>query len=226
MRWLLKGSQLNGKTLERLQVAEPALRRSVGDPLWEMLALLGKGRGLVDSFALNLGMGGIPGIAMNSRKAMNALCNCPDWHHLGYVLALLGSHDRSLQTYRTWLRKHFSRYLILLCLGEPLCFARNELFELLNGLREQERLGPIDDWPSDLAAFEQARESVMAHVRSMQACGWIGGGDLRSWTFVGYYLNSSSAQRQDPEGLARRVAVALQQHERHHFGFCQPRTAA
>jgi hypothetical protein len=166
----------------------------------------------------------------HSSFLMRRLFGCPDWNNLGCVLALLGSKSKQFKSHRHWLRTHFLNYLLLVCMAEPMCFVREPLYELLNELYRRGLFEPIDDWPPDFAAFEQACVAFNRYADWLRGHGWIAGWDLHACTLLQLYRPDQEMLQQEaltlarppppvepPSWIARKVEAALEGHRRDRF---------
>jgi hypothetical protein len=216
--------------LNELLVDFPSLQLVLNDPLWVVLSRLWDMRRHTDHLAQSLYLENGYRLPPLAPVLMRRLCVCPDWHNLGCVLALLGSTCRQFKAHRHWLRTHFLNYLLLVCMTEPGCFVREPLYELLNELYRRGLFEPIDDWPPDFAAFEQACVAFNRYADWLRYRGWISGWDLYACTLVqhcwpdeAWHLQNASAlvgppapfKRSTPQ--AKWVEAALKGHRRDRF---------
>lgn len=227
---LLTGSELRETCLKELLVDFPSLYSVLNDPLWVVLSRLWDKRRATDHLAQTLHLENGYMLPAHSSFLMRRLCVCPDWHNLGCVLALLGSTSRQFKAHRHWLRTHFLNYLLLVCMTEPGCFVRQPLYELLNELYRRGLFEPIDDWPPDFAAFEQACVAFNRYADWLRYRGWISGWDLYACALVQRCWPDEAWQRQNALALvgppapfkrstpqAKWVEAALKGHRRDRF---------
>lgn len=232
---LLTGSELRAACLNELLADFPALQAVMRDPLWDVLRTLRDEHRHTDTWAQTLRLENGHLLPEQGAFVMRRLCACPDWHNLGYVLALLGSTSMRLAPHRRWLRTRFLTYLILVCMAEPCCFVREPLYELLNDLYVRGFFEAIDDWPSDFATFARACEATNRYGEWMCRCGWISGWDLYACTLLQLYrpddavlqrsasvLVGSSVPVELPSRVARKVEQLLEQHRYYQFAIGAP----
>jgi hypothetical protein len=214
----LNGSTLRQPWLDRLFADFPPLLQTWNDPLWRVLEMLWGQRCCTDSLALSLRLNGMPGLPAHGAAAMRRLCACPDWHNLGYALALLGSQSPRLAPYRHWLRAHFLTFLLLLSIAEPLCHVRGRLYLLLDALLERGALATVDDWPVNGDELESACQQLKEQGATLQIGAGLDGWDIRQCTLMSLSLGQSG---QSPlvQDLAGRADAALQRHAQDHFSF-------
>ncbi|HDS1776881.1 TPA: hypothetical protein QEM49_001363 [Pseudomonas putida] len=166
---------------------------------------------------------------MQDATCMRRLCTCADWRNLGFALAVLGSKSNQHGGRRRWLGRHFSAFFLLICVAQPYCFIRGDLYQLLSDLFERSCLSVIEAWPEDQSAFQADCQTVQNLGQALQNRGWIHLWDLHACTFV--YLCWLSCARswitpdvldsQEPllTSLARRTEKALQHHQHFDFAF-------
>ncbi|MGE8328661.1 hypothetical protein [Pseudomonas urmiensis] len=223
-----KGALPQGRFLNEWQTVIPALQDVVIDPLWDVLETLSDKRRHTDSHALSLHLGSGYVFPNPAPVLMRRLCECPDWHNLGCVIAIMGSTDWRLRPQRRWCSLHFLIYLALICQGEPCCGARQPLYKLLDALHERHFFEPIVGWPHEFAGFEQlgdGLDQVAAVLRDLQCFErW----DLSGCTAVHLLLSraqpesspthwSQLARDVVPSVLLRQVANVLKRHQRNRF---------
>lgn len=227
---LLTGSELRKTCLNELLVDFPSLHSVLNDPLWIVLSRLWDKRRATDHLAQSLHLENGYRLPALAPVLMRRLCVCPDWRNLGYVLVLLGSTSRQFTSHRSWLCAHFLNYLLLVCMTEPGCFVREPLYELLNELYRRGLFEPIDDWPPDFAAFEQACVAFNRYGDWLHYRGWISGWDLYACTLVQHCWPDEAWPRQNVSALvgppapfkrstrqAKWVVAALKGHRRDRF---------
>jgi len=227
---LLTGSELRKTCLNELLVDFPSLHSVLNDPLWIVLSRLWDKRRATDHLAQSLHLENGYRLPALAPVLMRRLCVCPDWRNLGYVLVLLGSTSRQFTSHRSWLCAHFLNYLLLVCMTEPGCFVREPLYELLNELYRRGLFEPIDDWPPDFAAFEQACVAFNRYGDWLRYRGWISGWDLYACTLVQHCWPDEAWPRQNVSALvgppapfkrstrqAKWVVAALKGHRRDRF---------
>jgi hypothetical protein len=216
--------------LNELLVDFPSLHSVLNDPLWIVLSRLWDKRRATDHLAQSLHLENGYRLPALAPVLMRRLCVCPDWRNLGYVLVLLGSTSRQFTSHRSWLCAHFLNYLLLVCMTEPGCFVREPLYELLNELYRRGLFEPIDNWPPDFAAFEQACVTFNRYGDWLRYRGWISGWDLYACTLVQHCWPDEAWPRQNVSALvgppapfkrstrqAKWVVAALKGH--HHDRF-------
>ena len=227
---LLTGSELRKTCLNELLVDFPSLHSVLNDPLWIVLSRLWDKRRATDHLAQSLHLENGYRLPALAPVLMRRLCVCPDWRNLGYVLVLLGSTSRQFTSHRSWLCGHFLNYLLLVCMTEPGCFVREPLYELLNELYRRGLFEPIDNWPPDFAAFEQACVTFNRYGDWLRYRGWISGWDLYACTLVQHCWPDEAWPRQNVSALvgppapfkrstrqAKWVVAALKGHHRDRF---------
>jgi len=227
---LLTGSELRKTCLNELLVDFPSLHSVLNDPLWIVLSRLWDKRRATDHLAQSLHLENGYRLPALAPVLMRRLCVCPDWRNLGYVLVLLGSTSRQFTSHRSWLCAHFLNYLLLVCMTEPGCFVREPLYELLNELYRRGLFEPIDNWPPDFAAFEQACVTFNRYGDWLRYRGWISGWDLYACTLVQHCWPDEAWPRQNVSALVgppapfkrstrqeKWVVAALKGHHRDRF---------
>jgi len=224
------GSVPREDCLLELQTDLPALQLVVTDPLWDVLEALWDKRRHTDHLAQTLHLASGNRLPDQGPVLMRRLCGCPDWRNLGCVLGILGSTSMRFRSHRRWLRTHFLTYLLLVCLAEPCCHAREPLFEVLNALHERAFFEAIEGWPQDFAAFERLCQALNRLADWLRDRQWICGWDLHGCTFVQLlqwdHLRRSppkplfgrlAVEVEVPTTLAKRVESALRRHRQHRF---------
>jgi hypothetical protein len=234
---LLTGNELHDACLKELLMDFPALWPVRTNSIWAVLRTLWEERKHTDQLAQTLRLKNGWLLPAHSTSLMHRLCDCPDWRNLGFVLALLGSKSSQFQSHRRWLRTHFLNYLLLVCMTEPGCFIREPLYELLNEIYVCGFFELNDDWPSDFATFEQARQDLNRYGDWMRYQGWISDWDLYACALLQHYRPDQDVQRQCasllvgppvplvgppvpvvlPQQVARRIVAKLKRHRRDQF---------
>lgn len=223
-----EGTLPQDRFLKEWQVVLPALQDVVADPLWDVLETLSDKRRHTDGLALSLYLDSGHGFPSQGPVLMRRLCECPDWHNLGCVIAILGSTDWRLRPHRRWCSNHFLLYLALVCQGEPCCCARQRLYELLHALHERHFFEPIVGWPHEFAGFEQLGDGLDQVAAVLQDLQCFERWDLSGCTAVHLLLSraqpessprswSQLAKQVVPSKLLRRVAEALKRHQRDQY---------
>ena len=223
-----EGSLPQDRFLKEWQVVLPALQDVVANRLWNVLETLSDKRRHTDVQALSLHLGSGYVFPNPAPVLMRRLCECPDWHNLGCVIAIMGSTDWRLRPQRRWCSLHFPIYLALVCQGEPCCGARQRLYELLDELHEQHFFEPIVGWPHEFAGFEQQGDVVDQVADLLRDLQCFERWDLSGCTAVHLLLSraqpesspsswSQLAKEVVPSKLLRRVAEALKRHQRDRY---------
>ncbi|MND82453.1 hypothetical protein D3C76_140270 [compost metagenome] len=223
-----RGALPQARYLNEWQVVLPALQDVLMDPLWDVLETLWDKRRHTGSQALSLHQAYGYGLPNAGAVLMRRLCECPDWHNLGCVIAIMGSTDWRFRPHRRWCSTHFLTYLALVCHGEPCCGARQPLYELLDALHERHFFEPIVGWPHEFAGFEQLGDGLDQVAAVLQDLQCFERWDLSGCTAVHLLLSRAPpgssttswaqlAREVVPSVLLRQVANALKRHQRNRF---------
>ncbi len=226
-RKLLQGRPLRDWAMLELQAIEPELYGTIHDRLWLVLHDLWDLRHPTNVLALAMYDEYSGGQPKRCETVMHRICGCPDWRSLGAVLAILGADANVLTAPRVWLQQHFFTYFLLMCMMEPACFVRKDLYDLLDGLVGRSMLAAIDGWPPDLLAFVKACQEMENFGIWLQSRGHSRGWDLYTATLI-QMLWPLKAQRDLAlhvpgndsamilvDSHKRRVAEAVKQHKAH-----------
>lgn len=216
---LLKGVWPREPCASELIEDFPLLAHVLDDPLWTVLAWENIASDAADVFIQRVRMNGAPLLPF-TEKGMEALCGCPDWTRLAYLVALLRTRDLSYLIHRLWLRKNFSCYVKLVCLTTPCCACCSELYRQLDALYLLGRLGAVDHWPMDLQAFHEALERQELLWDTLAEKNWFKEWDAFSVTMLWHVtadlrlVASRFAQGQNecPRELLQRVRTTLKNH--------------
>lgn len=234
----LRGRPLVQWYLAELQTDFPVLRHTLDNPLWAVLAALWEGHHPTDQPGFRLEFtreGQACMFPMHAASAMRRLCDCPDWRDLGVVLAILGSRSPRLSPHRHWLRKHVVTYLELVCLDEPGCYIREQLYELLDALNQRHNFGDLEHWPESFTRFEQGCEMWACEAARLGLCPSAHGWDLQSLALLSLLLAKQEGDRRENLGQAGasflvaptaqqrlRAQAVVKQHEAEHCHFVLP----
>jgi len=216
---LLKGAWPREPWGRELKEDFPALRIVGDNPLWTVLAWEDIPFNTADVFIQRVRVNGVP-LSPFSEKIMEALCGCPDWTRLAYLVALLRTRDLRYLIHRLWLRKNFSCYVQLVCLTTPCCACCSELYQQLHALYLLGRLGAVDHWPMDLQAFHEALERQELLADTLAESNWFQEWDAFSVTMLWHVMANlpliasrlDQGQNDCPRGLLQRVRTTLTKH--------------
>lgn len=218
-KWLdlLKGAWPRDPWRRELKEDFPALRVVEDNPLWTVLAW--EDSDMADMFIQRVRMNGLPLFPFNE-KGMEALCGCPDWTRLAYLVALLRTRDLQYLIHRLWLRKNFSCYVKLVCLTTPCCACSSELYRRLHELYLLGQLGKVDRWPMNLQAFNEALERHKLLWSILERKNWLHEWDAFGVTML-WHLTADlqliasrlhQGPNDCPRGLLQRVCTTLTNH--------------
>ncbi|WLI10800.1 MULTISPECIES: hypothetical protein [Pseudomonas] len=216
---LLEGAWPRDPWRRELKEDFPALRGVEDNPLWTVLAWEDIPSDAADLFIQRVHMNGAP-LHPFTEKGMEALCGCPDWTRLAYLVALLRTRDLRYLTHRLWLRKNFSCYVKLVCLTTPCCACSSELYRRLHELYLLGQLGEVDHWPMNLQAFNKALRRHELLWGSLERKNWLHEWDAFGVTMLWHVMADlqliasrfDQGQNDCPRGLLQRVRTTLTKH--------------
>ncbi|MHC8381907.1 hypothetical protein [Pseudomonas sp. LB3P14] len=216
---LLKGAWPRDPWRRELKEDFPALRVVEDNPLWTVLAWEDIPTDTADVFIQRVRMNGVP-LFPFSEKMMEALCGCPDWTRLAYLVALLRTRDLRYLIHRLWLRNNFSSYVKLVCLTTPCCACSAELYRRLHDLYLLGQLGAVDRWPMNLQAFNKALRRHKLLWGILESKNWLHEWDAFGVTMLWHVIADlrliasrlHQGQNDCPRGLLQRVHTTLTNH--------------
>ncbi|MBV7477658.1 hypothetical protein [Pseudomonas sp. PDM31] len=198
----------------------PVLKDLLDNPLWTVLVWEDIPSDAADVFIQRVRMNGAP-LFPFSEKMMEALCGCPDWTRLAYLVALLRTRDLRYLVHRLWLRKNFSCYVKLVCLTTPYRACYSELYRHLHALYLHGQLGEVDHWPMDLQAFHEALQRQKSFWNTLDEKNWIKEWDAAFGVTMLWHVAAdlrlvasrfAQGQYECPRDLVHRVKTTLKNH--------------
>lgn len=234
----LQGRPLVGWYRAELVSDFPALHEVLDNPLWLVLCALWERPHQINELepCLHVTTAGQPCMfPMNEDAAMRRLCGCPDWRDLGIVLAILASHSIRWSSHRRWLCKHVVTYLELVCLSEPGCFVREQLFELLDALYQRHRFGEVEQWPDSFSSFDQGCQAWARVAEQIGLWPSLYGWELHHLALLGLLWAKHPRERNGAMGQSdvsgpvepspqchKRVRAVVRQHQADRYEFTIP----
>ena len=202
----------------------PTLARAYENPLWTVLSWPSRSVDLAELFVRRVRVNGECLLPFTC-KGMESLCGYPDWTRLAYLVALLRTRAPEYALHRLWLSKHFSSYVLLVCLVKPCCACSSHLYRHLHTLYLLGALGAVDYWPGHLQSFHEALEERELLWEALAENNWFSTWDVQSVTMLWRLqlepqlralLKARFAKGQSdcPRGLQRRVQTIINQHQK------------